>query len=273
MLVSQSSVLSIERRLGAIETRVEAARELAVLSLTEPAGAWPCIAKWADHSDGETRSVIAAAVASILDTHFDTVVPHVADAAAANARVGNTILPPCFPVCRGPRYKVLQQHLRRALAAQPGTTADETPSIDAILDMDVDEFADELLEFLLCRDDPSESEKLALNLLMLGVEEANGGLLQYYHNSAGNEARNLPKALLAVGATGHAHVVAEMNALFGAQGPSRNTDGRRRQLATMCEAPDERCRKLEKAFARQRTDYIAKLQDFVRAHRERFGAA
>lgn len=271
--MTESTIAQLERDLGAPETRVQAATQLAALALTSPELAWPCLVKWCVGDDEAIREAVGEAVTTLLEHHFDIVVADIAREAAADQRFGNLVLSQALRFIHGKRYTQLQKHLRAEFAARDRALGIERPTIDSILDDDdLDYFAMDLLDHLLGREQPSESEKVALLILMLNVEHSNGGLAQYYFNSAGNEAHELPSALRAVGAAQHAAIVEAVNALFGPTGPSPDPEERRRQIGMLERDHEAEWKRLLDHFDDVRVDYVRRLRRYARSHRKDFGA-
>ena len=272
--MSQELIGRIERDLEVPTKRAQAAAELADLALKDPLVAWPALAKWGAGNEAPIREAIAEAVAHVVEAHFDEIAPALARAAANDDRFGNVVLPPCFRVMKGDRFKTFQEHLRAAIALRPKASADELPPIgDVIDDDDTDFFAIDLLDHLLGRDELSEPERIAEQLLMLNVEVGAGGLEQYYVNSPGNEAASLPTALGAVGAVTLAEIVEQVNTLFGSDGPSQKQAERRAQIAGFNSRAQQEWQRLIQEFAQVRVDIVRLLQRYVRKHRGSFGAA
>lgn len=264
----------IERDLGVPTKRAQAAVELAELARTAPSVAWPALARWGAGNDAPIREAIAEALAHVVDVHFDEIAPALAQAAANDDRFGNVVLPPCFRVMKGDRFEQFQAHLRTAVAMRPRTAPDELPSIDDIIDDDdADFFAIDLLDHLLRREELSEPERIAEQLLLLSVDVGTGGLAQYYVNSSSREASSLPAALQAVGAGALAGIVKQVNALFGSGGPPHQQEERRAQIAAFNARAQREWQRLLQEFDTARVDVLRLLRRYVRKHRASFGAA
>jgi hypothetical protein len=268
------TIAQIERDLRSPAQRAQAAAELAALTLVDPSAAWPCLAKWGGGEDAQAREAVAAAVAHLLEQHFDHVAPALARTAAADDRFGNTVLPSCFRAIPKARFKQLQNHIRVALAAAGRGRGDDQPSIESILDEDdLDLFAIDLLDHLMSRDELSAPESVAFRILMLNVEVTNGGLEQYYLNAAGNDAPTLADALKAVGSSRQAAIVDQANALFGPGGPSTEMSERRTQISSFGPKAQKEWIRLTRAFSALREDDVARLRRYARRNRAAFGAA
>ena len=272
--MSQELIDRIERDLGVPNKRAQAAAQLADLALKDPVVAWPALAKWGAGNEALIREAIAEAVAHLVEVHFDEIAPALARVAANDDRFGNVVLPPCFRVMSGDRFKTFQAHLRAAGALRPEASADELPSIGDIIDEDdTDFFAIDLLDHLLGRDELAEPERIAQQLLMLNVEVGAGGLEQYYVNSSGDDAASLPAALGAVGAASLAEIVEQVNALFGSGGPLPTQAERRAQIAAFSPRDQQEWQRLVQEFAQTRVDVLRLLRGYVRKNRASFGAA
>lgn len=272
--MSQELIDRIERDLGVPTRRAQAAAELAELVRTDPSVAWPALARWGAGNDAPIREAIAEAVAHVVEVHFDEIAPALAQAAANDDRFGNIVLPPCFRVMKGDRFKQFQAHLRAAVAMRPKTAPDELPSIgDIIDDDDADFFAIDLLDHLLRREELSEPERIAQQVLLLDVDVSAGGLAQYYVNSSSRDAASLPAALEAVGAAGVAGIVRQVNTLFGSKGPPHEQEERRAQIAAFSARAQREWQRLLQEFDTARVDVLRLLRRYVRKNRASFGAA
>jgi hypothetical protein len=76
----------------------------------------------------------------------------------------------------------------------------------------------------------SDAEKDFVAIWTLEADINNGGFDQYFFNSGGDYAFHAPKALKAIGASAAAAIVESANATFGAAGPPRNENERRKAL-------------------------------------------
>jgi len=273
--LSHRTVAQIEGDLRSPATRAQAVTELAALTLLDPDGAWPCLARWGGGEDAQAREAIAVAIAHLLQQQFDEVAPALARTAVVDDRFGNAVLPACFRAIHKDQFKELQKHIRAAMAAvEQGRPGADERSIESILDEeDLDLFASDLLDHLLSREELTEPESVAFRLLMLNVEVMNGGLEQYYLNAAGNDAGTLAAALQAVGASRRAVIVERANALFGGGGPAREMDERRSQIGSFEAKARGEWVRLARAFSEVRDDDVARLQRYARKNRAGFGAA
>ena len=113
----------------------------------------------------------------------------------------------------------------------------------------------------------SIEEKTVYVVSWLEAELNNGGFDQYFFNSAADNARDVPDALVRVGADQLAKLVTEVNALFPPPGPSPERATRQRQLdrlASRVELDD-----FDDRFYRNPENLEHLVAAFARAHVDR----
>lgn len=248
------------------DARKHAARSLAELALNAPNTIWPKLIDWGGESDDpEVRDAIGAAVARLLDAHFEVVVPHLAQASIQSVRFGNVALPFCLDVMHGDRYKLLQNELRAASKNRlsEGEEGESTSLEDILNEDDLDFFAMNLLEYLMCQDELSEAGTVAYQVLMLANEVPCGGLAQFYYNGIVEYCYQIPGALCSIGASRHAKVVEGANAVFGPDGPPCDIDARRRQMGKLGGDANSQWEQMTTEFLGLSDDLIELLQGYV----------
>src|SRR5512142_287356 len=77
----------------------------------------------------------------------------------------------------------------------------------------------------------SLTDQVLVTIWGLEADVNNGGFDQYYFNGSGDQAFFAPQALRLVGAHRMAAIVANANAVFGPDGPSRTRTARQAQRA------------------------------------------
>jgi len=98
-------------------------------------------------------------------------------------------------------------------------------------------------------------------LFLAGV--SNNGFAHYFASKRGDLAFNAPAALRTIGATRHAELAAEANAVFGGAGPSRDLTLRRDAVKALPGAAQQALAALEKRYFDCDEDVDAVLDDYV----------
>ena len=239
-----------------------------------PELAWPLVARWGTAEDADIRKTIAEwALSPLLDRHFDRYFPLAAELAMHNPRFGELLLASFDLVGGFARAERIDAVKRRLLDSglKPWPALAEAPTLDDILsEEDPDLFADGLRDHLLGREKPSAAEGAALRVLMLCLEVPNGGLRQFFWNSAGNEAQETIAALRRLGARTHAQLLQQVFSAFGEAGPATDIDARRNQVGALGEPTGRAWRALDEAYANAPEDILVLLREYVRAHRGEF---
>ncbi len=109
-----------------------------------------------------------------------------------------------------------------------------------------------------------EPERVFVRVWQLEVEVQNGGLDQYYFNSAGDHAVQAPAALRAIGADRTALIVERANALFPSSAPP--ADRGARQALLLDHVPDDAFDEPTDAFDASPDALVVLLAAYVRAH-------
>lgn len=239
-----------------------------------PERAWPLVARWGTAEDADTRKTIAEwALSPLLDRYFDRYFPLAAGLAMHDPRFGELLLASFDLVDGFARAERIDALRRRLLDSglKPWPALAEAPTLDDILsEEDPDLFADGLRDHLLGREKPSAAEGTALRVLMLCLEVPNGGLRQFFWNSAGNEAQETIAALRRLGASTHAQLLQQAFSAFGEAGPATDIDARRKQVGALGEPMERAWRALDEAYANAPEDLLVLLGEYVRAHRGEF---
>ena len=112
------------------------------------------------------------------------------------------------------------------------------------------------------------SDRMFFCIWTLEAEVNNGGFHQFYANSSGDIAADVPAALRAVGASHTAGIVERANAVFGPAGPPVDREERERVLEEVQgESRDEEFDKLDNEFLEYRDDLSALLAAFMKQRR------
>ena len=98
-------------------------------------------------------------------------------------------------------------------------------------------------------------------LFLAGV--ANNGFASYFASKRGNLAFNAPSALRSIGATRHAEIAAEANAVFGPGGPAKNLMLRSDSVKALPGSAQDAFAALEKRYFDCDEDVDSLLDDFV----------
>lgn len=112
----------------------------------------------------------------------------------------------------------------------------------------------------------SRAEQIFVAIWELEAEVNNGGISQYYWNSAGDQASQVPDALEIIGAPAMANIIRRANALFP-DDPPADRDARERLLESIGSELNEKFDKLTDEFCEYPENLSALLNDFVLAHR------
>jgi hypothetical protein len=240
-----------------------------------PERAWPLVERWGTADDVASRRTIAEwALSPLLDKHFDRYFGLAEQLALNNPRFAELLLASFDYIDgfrRADRIAVVRRRLLDA-GVKAWPEASERPTLGDILDEeDPDLFADDLREYLLGLEEPSDAEMAALQVLMLCLEASSGGIYQFLFNSAGNEANATIAALRRIGALAHAQLLQEAIAAFGPPGPATDIDARRRQIEGIGEAGRRAWRALDERYQSVAADLVALLRDYIRASRSEFG--
>lgn len=116
----------------------------------------------------------------------------------------------------------------------------------------------------------SPPEKVFQCVCGLEAEVNNGGVNQFYFNSAGDHAAETVKALETIGANHSADLVRQANALFGEAGPSPDRNTRQKQLDALGDAKTKRMDEIEAAFMKYEDKLGQMLEAYVSKNREAF---
>ncbi|MHB9081555.1 MAG: DMP19 family protein [Pirellulaceae bacterium] len=100
----------------------------------------------------------------------------------------------------------------------------------------------------------SETQQRVLAVRSLIDEVNNGGFLQYFVNSSGDNWRDAVEGLLAIGADGDKQLLDEALQLFGTIPPSEDRAERHRQVAEMAQRDDSPFRSIESRFFEDKND-------------------
>jgi hypothetical protein len=115
----------------------------------------------------------------------------------------------------------------------------------------------------------SRRERLLVAIWGLEADVNNGGFNQYYFNSYGDFALEVPGYLRAIGADQAATIVETANAAFGPDGPPSDRDLRQDQLESLSEKAAEVWDELDAAF----WEYPDDIERLVQAYVESKNAA
>lgn len=113
----------------------------------------------------------------------------------------------------------------------------------------------------------SPEEQVFVTVWELEAEVNNGGLAQYYFNSAGDNAQQVVGSLEAVGAPSMASIVTQANALFPG-GPPSDQDQRTEGLDSLDSEAEEALDRLTGEFCAYPENLSELLHDFVQEHHD-----
>ncbi len=103
-------------------------------------------------------------------------------------------------------------------------------------------------------DQLSDEDKILATIWTFAAAVSNRGFAEYYSRPEGSMAFFAPTALKIIGALDMAKIAAQANEVFGADGPSRDRDARRKQLGSV--GPDAKSR-----FAALQTKFFESPDD------------
>ena len=112
----------------------------------------------------------------------------------------------------------------------------------------------------------SSAERVFYCVWMLEAEVNNGGFEQFFGNTAGDIAEDVPAALRAIGAGHTAVLVEQANAVFGPAGPPADWDAREDLIAEFDDATRERLDELDQAFYEYRDNLSELLTAYMKAN-------
>jgi len=92
----------------------------------------------------------------------------------------------------------------------------------------------------------TNAEQTFAIVMNMDYEVGNGGLMQYYYNSTGNDATYLHSALCRIGADKIAKIIQEINSYFGSDGPKKDRNARIKQLASFSKSIKEKIYEYDK---------------------------
>jgi hypothetical protein len=102
------------------------------------------------------------------------------------------------------------------------------------------------------------------------AEINNGGLSQYYFNSAGNQAAKAPKYLRALGLNEAADILEEANAFFPSATPPRDRRARLAILDAVEERASQTWYELEERFYQSAISFQPNMITYIRNNRQEF---
>ena len=108
-------------------------------------------------------------------------------------------------------------------------------------------------------------EKVFFAIWTLEAEVNNGGFDQFYFNSSGDVALEVPGALRAIGANHTAEIVDKANALFGTNGPSPDIDVRQEQLEQLTERDEDTLGQFDDAFYAYEDNLSTRLAAYMQS--------
>ncbi len=108
---------------------------------------------------------------------------------------------------------------------------------------------------------------------ILDAEVRNGGFLQYFFNSSGDQWPAAAAGLTAIGAKRDRELVDQAIALFGPTPPSTDSEERARQLAVLADKDEKAFVEIEKAYYQDPDDLEVLLLDYVIKHADDFRPA
>jgi hypothetical protein len=116
--------------------------------------------------------------------------------------------------------------------------------------------------------DLTEAERTLIAVYWLEAEVNNGGFDQYFLNSSGDHASDVPGALRRIGAERSAKLAERAIAVFPEPGPSPDRDTRHEQLMALSEDDDESgaFEALDEEFYRYADDLTALMASYAREH-------
>ncbi len=109
------------------------------------------------------------------------------------------------------------------------------------------------------------AERVFFCVWTLEAEVNNGGFSQFYLNSSGDIAADVPGALRAIGADHTASLVERANGLFGPDGPPAERDARQDRLEDLAESTEDDFEDLDQAFLEYRDNLSQLLADYMKA--------
>ncbi|WLD11288.1 DMP19 family protein [Planctellipticum variicoloris] len=115
-----------------------------------------------------------------------------------------------------------------------------------------------------------QSFRYCLAVFECDAEIANGGLAQYFVNSAGDHWRDALAGLEAMGATSQRRALQGAIELFGKAGPSTDRRRRQSQLSQLYQKRNDVFRPLEAEFDKGPIPPAARLARYVAAHADEF---
>jgi len=104
------------------------------------------------------------------------------------------------------------------------------------------------------------------------AEVNNGGHSQYFVNSSGDHWKSALEGLKAIGANARAKILHEATSLFGAEGPSVDSDSRHRQLARFSKQQDKSLDELDSRYYSCDENIEALLAQYALKNKEHFTA-
>ena len=116
----------------------------------------------------------------------------------------------------------------------------------------------------------SHPEQVIACLTEVEMEINNGGFDQYYWNSPGDHAREAVAALRELGAEHTATLIADANAVFGAEGPDADRDRRGAQMDGLPQEARDRWFDLDGAFYEYKNNLSQLAAGYIRRHRDDF---
>lgn len=119
-------------------------------------------------------------------------------------------------------------------------------------------------------DDLSPPERVIACLTEIEMEVNNGGFDQYFWNSPGDHSGEAVAALMELGASHTAALLAEANAAFGSDGPDPDRERRWAQMKTLGEGPRAKWGELDKAFYEYKDNLSQLAARYIREKRREF---
>lgn len=135
-----------------------------------------------------------------------------------------------------------------------------SPEFDAEYDRILSLWVDDAMTGLT----PAERDFIIANVCL--NESSNGGLMQYYENSYGENAHEAAEIFSRIGQPKAADLLAKANRLMGPKGPSTDQDERGEQLAALSDAAIETMEKCSDAFNEMADEVRAATLRWVKKH-------
>jgi len=111
------------------------------------------------------------------------------------------------------------------------------------------------------------AEKVFVSIWELESEVNNGGFLQYFFNSSGDNANHCISALESIGALNVAALVKQAISVFGNGGPSANSDIRQPQVENLSAEQKSFLDQFDQKFYKRPDNLTELLFDYVTKHR------